>query len=290
MSGALPLPRGRVLRLDGAPVVMGIVNATPDSFYAASRAAEASRAVDAAASMIAAGAAVIDVGGESTRPGSAYIGADEETSRVVPVIEALRARWDVAISVDTRKASVAEAALDAGADIVNDVAALADDPGLAPLCAARGVPVILMHKKGVPASMQEAPWYDDCPIEVRAFLLAAAERALAAGIRADRIVLDPGIGFGKRLEDNLSLLSRLDELVASGYPVLVGLSRKSFIGALSGAEADGRLHGSLAAACAARSAGARLFRVHDVAETVQALTVFDAIARGLVRSLGISIW
>ena len=135
---------------------MGIVNATPDSFYAASRAAEASRAVDAAAAMIAAGAAVIDVGGESTRPGSAYVGADEEKARVVPVIEALRARWDVAISVDTRKASVAEAALDAGADIVNDVAALADDPGLAPLCAARGVPVILMHKKGIPASMQDA--------------------------------------------------------------------------------------------------------------------------------------
>ncbi len=284
MIASLPLPRGRRLALDGAAVVMGIVNATPDSFYAASRAAGVAAAVDAAAAMIAAGAAAIDVGGESTRPGAAYVGADEERDRVAPVVEALRARWDVAISVDTRKAAVAEAALDAGADMVNDVAALGDDPALAPLCAARGVPVILMHKKGIPESMQDAPWYDDCVAEVASFLYAAADRAKAAGISADRIVLDPGIGFGKRLEDNLALLSRLDELVASGYPVLVGLSRKSFIGALSGAGPEGRLPGSLAAACAARAVGAVIFRVHDVAETVQALTVFDAATAGRPRS------
>jgi len=276
----LPLPRGRSLDLGSRAVVMGIVNATPDSFYAASRLAGADAAIDAVSAMIEAGAAIIDVGGESTRPGSEYVGPAEEASRVVPVIEAIRSRWDVAISVDTRKASVAAAALDAGADIVNDVAALGDDPLLAPLCAARGVPVVLMHKKGIPASMQESPWYADCVAEVLEFLLSAASRAIEAGIAADRIVLDPGIGFGKRLGDNLALLSRLDEIAASGYPVLVGLSRKSFIGAISGAGPDNRLPGSIAAACLARARGACIFRVHDVAETVQALAVFDAALGG----------
>lgn len=264
---------------------MGIVNATPDSFYAPSRVSGAdarAAVVDTVAGMLEAGAAVIDVGGESTRPGSEYVSADEEASRVAPAIEAIRARWDVAVSVDTRKASVAAAALDAGADIVNDVAALYDDPALASLCGARGVPVVLMHKKGAPADMQDAPWYEDCVAEVLAFLLAAADRAIAAGVLADRIVIDPGIGFGKRLEDNLALLSRLDEMTSSGYPVLVGLSRKSFIGAISGYGPDGRLPGSLAAACAARAKGAVIFRVHDVAETVQALAVFDAARGGIV--------
>jgi len=280
-SRTLMLPRGRSLDLGGKALVMGIVNATPDSFYAASRVAGASAAVDAAASMIAAGAAVVDVGGESTRPGSEYVSPDEEAGRVVPVVEAIRSRWDVAISVDTRKASVAAASIAAGADIVNDVAALGDDPALAALCATSGVPVVLMHKKGVPASMQDSPWYVDCVAEVLEFLLAAASRAIAAGIPASRIVLDPGIGFGKRLQDNLALLVRLDEIAASGYPVLVGLSRKSFIGALTGAGPELRLPGSIAAACAARSRGAVIFRVHDVAETVQALAVFDAASAGL---------
>ncbi len=272
----LLLPGGRALALGGRAVVMGVVNVTPDSFYPGSRVGDAAAAVDVVSSMIAAGAAIIDVGGESTRPGAEYVGADAEAARVVPVIEAIRSRWDVAISVDTRKARVAEAALDAGADIVNDIAALGDDEALAPLCAARGVPVILMHKKGVPANMQAAPLYVDCVSEVRDFLVAAAKRAMAMGIAPDSIVIDPGIGFGKRLEDNLALLSRLDELAATGYPVLVGLSRKSFIGTITGAAPGQRLPGSLAAACAARSRGAVIFRVHDVAETVAALAVFDA--------------
>lgn len=275
-TSTLVLPRNRVLDLRGKAIVMGIVNATPDSFYAASRVAGAGAAVDVASSMISVGAAILDVGGESTRPGSEYVSPDEETARVVPVIEAIRKRWDVAISVDTRKASVAAAAIAVGADIVNDVAALADDPALAPLCAAKGVPVVLMHKKGVPANMQDSPWYVDCVADVLEFLSAAARRAIAAGIPADCIILDPGIGFGKRLEDNLALLVRLDEIVAAGYPVLVGVSRKSFIGGITGAGAEDRLSGSLAAACAARSRGASIFRVHDVAETVQALAVFDA--------------
>jgi dihydropteroate synthase len=272
----LSLPRGRSLELGGRAVVMGIVNATPDSFYEGSRAMDVSVAVDTVAAMVGAGALIIDVGGESTRPGASYVGADEESGRVLPVIEAVRARWDVAVSVDTRKAAVAAAALDAGADIVNDISALYDDPALAPLCAARGVPVVLMHKKGVPADMQDSPWYDDCVAEVRQFLLDAAGKAIAAGIQPRQILLDPGIGFGKRLADNLALLSRLDELAEAGYPVLVGLSRKSFIGALTGADTAGRLAGSLASACAARARGAVIFRVHDVAETVAALAVFDA--------------
>ncbi|PKL07970.1 MAG: dihydropteroate synthase [Spirochaetae bacterium HGW-Spirochaetae-7] len=255
---------------------MGVVNVTPDSFWADSRVGDSAAAIDVVSAMVAAGAAIIDVGGESTRPGAGYVGAEEEAARVVPVIEAIRSRWGVAISVDTRKASVAAAALDAGADIVNDIAALGDDEALGLLCAARGVPVVLMHKRGIPANMQAAPEYADCVAEVRDFLVAAAGRAIAMGIAPDRIVIDPGIGFGKRLEDNIALLSRLDELAATGYPVLVGLSRKSFIGMITGAAPADRLPGSLAAACAARSRGAVIFRVHDVAETVAALAVFDA--------------
>ncbi|MBN2874419.1 MAG: dihydropteroate synthase [Spirochaetales bacterium] len=259
---------------------MGVINTTPDSFYPHSRVADVAAAIDAVAAMLTAGGAIVDVGGESTRPGSGYVGADEEAARVVPVVEAIRSRWDAPISVDTRKASVARAAIDAGADMVNDVSALYDDPDLAPLCAERGVPVVLMHKKGVPANMQDAPWYDNCVGEVREFLVAAAERAIRAGIAPDSIVVDPGIGFGKRLDDNLALLARLDELSSGPWPVLVGLSRKSFIGAITGLAAEERLPGSLAAACAARARGAVIFRVHDVAETVAALAVFDAAFRG----------
>jgi len=258
---------------------MGVINATPDSFYAGSR-ASGDALVDAAAAMVAAGASIIDVGGESTRPGAHYVGLDEELARVIPSMAAIRSRWDIALSVDTRKAEVARQALDAGADIVNDVSALEDDPAMAQLCAARGVPVILMHKKGIPATMQDKPYYGDCATEVFHWLLSAAGKAIAAGISADRIILDPGIGFGKRLEDNLNILNRLDELCSSGYPVLVGLSRKAFVGAITGRDAAGRLSGSLAAACMARQKGAAVFRVHDVAETVDALRVCDAILSG----------
>jgi len=277
----LRLPRGRTLALGGRAVVMGIVNATPDSFYACSRVLDVPGAVDAVAAMVLAGAGIIDVGGESTKPGAAYVTADEELDRVVPVIEALRARWDIPLSVDTRKASVAAAALDCGADMINDVAALGDDPLLAPLCARYGVPVVLMHKKGIPASMQTAPYYDDCVAEVRAFLVKAAASAALAGIDPAQIVLDPGIGFGKRLQDNLALLAALDTLIDTGYPVLVGLSRKAFIGTITGKQPEGRLAGSLGAACAARAHGATIFRVHDVAQTVEALAVFDAANAGM---------
>jgi len=265
--------------------VMAVVNATPDSFYAPSRARAVLAARDAALRAAADGAAVIDLGGESTRPGSDYVGLEEELERVIPAIEAIRKESGVPISVDTRKAAVARAALAAGADIVNDVSALLHEPEIAAVAAAAGAPVILMHMKGDPKTMQAAPSYEDCPREVAAFLLAAAARAEAAGIPRDRVVLDPGIGFGKRLEDNLALLSRLDELADLGYPVLVGLSRKSFVGALTGRPPEGRLAGSLGAACAAFAKGARVFRVHDAAETRDALALFAAATRGRAADL-----
>jgi dihydropteroate synthase len=276
MQASLALPGGRFLPLDGRALVMGIVNVTPDSFFPGSRRPGMIEARDAALAMAAAGAAIVDIGGESTRPGSDYVGVDEELERVVPVVEAIRLESDLAISIDTRKSAVASAALDAGADIVNDISALANDPEMAALVASRGACVVLMHMLGEPKTMQVAPVYVDCPSEVRAFLLEAAARARAAGIARDKIVLDPGIGFGKRLEDNLAILSRLDELVEAGYPVLVGLSRKAFLGAVTGRQVEGRLSASLGAACAAFAEGARIFRVHDVAETVDALAAFAA--------------
>jgi len=284
MTRAMPLPRGRSLRLDSGPLVMGVVNVTPDSFYPLSRSRGAGEAVEAALAMEAAGAAIIDIGGESTRPGSDYVGEEEELERVVPAVAAIRARSGLPISVDTRKAAVARAALEAGADIVNDVSALRHDPAMAALAAEARAAVVLMHMRGTPKSMQEAPVYADCPAEVRAFLAEAASAAIASGIQPGRILVDPGIGFGKTLEDNLALLSRLELIVGLGYPVVVGLSRKSFVGALVGKGAEGRLAGSLGAACAAYLGGGLVFRTHDVAETVDALAVFAGI---LVASRGV---
>jgi dihydropteroate synthase len=254
---------------------MGIINLTPDSFYPASRRTGLSAAVDTALAMEAEGASILDLGGESTRPGSDYVGEEEELERVLPALGAIRARSSLPISVDTRKASVARAALEAGADIVNDVSALMHDPGMAALAAASGAAVVLMHMRGSPKTMQEAPRYVDCAAEVRDFLAERAEAALAAGIAPERILLDPGIGFGKSLRDNLDLLSRLHMVAELGYPVVVGLSRKAMIGALTSRE--DRLAGSLGGACAALAAGASVFRVHDVAQTVDALAVFAAI-------------
>jgi len=280
LSRAMALPHGRSLRLDGAVLVMGIVNATPDSFYPGSRRSGALEAAEAALAMEAAGAALVDLGGESTRPGSEPVSLEEELERVIPAIEAIRARSSLPLSVDTRKAAVARASLEAGADIVNDVSALRDEPRMAEVVAQAGAGLVLMHMRGSPKSMQEAPWYSDCAAEVRDFLSAAAASAVAAGVDPGRIMVDPGIGFGKRLEDNLGLLSRLGLIAALGYPVVVGLSRKAFVGTLVGKGVEGRLAGSLGAACAALLGGASILRVHDVAETVDALAVFDAARRG----------
>ncbi len=227
-----PSSRPFLLRMDSGPLVMGIVNVTPDSFYPGSRRAGAAEAAEAALAMEADGAAIVDLGGESTRPGSDYVGEAEELERMVPTVAAIRARSDVPVSVDTRKAAVARAAIEAGADMINDVSALGHDPGMASVAAEKGVPVVLMHMKGEPKTMQEAPVYADCVAEVRDFLFGAAARAIASGIDRGRIILDPGIGFGKRLEDNLGLLrparrAGRARLPLGRGPLAQGLPRRS---------------------------------------------------------------
>ena len=275
----LSLPGSRSLALGGAPAVMGIVNVTPDSFFGASRALDPAAAAERGLACLAEGAAIVDFGAESTRPGSAPVSPEEELRRLIPAIREFRRRSDAVLSVDTRRALVARAALAEGADIVNDVGALGD-PGMAAAVAEAGAAVVLMHMRGEPATMQEAPAYADCAAEVRDFLAGRVRLALDAGVAPERIVLDPGIGFGKTLAHNLDLLDRLYLLAETGYPVLAGLSRKRFVGELTGKPAEGRLAGSLGAACAAWLRGADIFRVHDVAATVDALAVFAASCGG----------
>jgi len=257
------------------PRVMGIVNVTPDSFSAAGRSPDPARAIDHARRLLADGAAIVDVGGESTRPGAADVSEADELARVLPVVEALAADGAV-VSIDTRKPAVMRAAIAAGAAMVNDVAALGA-PGAIEACAAAGVGVCLMHMQGAPATMQQAPDYADVVADVRAFLVARARACEAGGIAADRIVLDPGFGFGKTLAHNLALLRGLGSLAAAGYPVLAGLSRKSMLGAVTGRPVDERLAASVAAALAAVARGAAIVRVHDVRETVDALAVWHAV-------------
>jgi dihydropteroate synthase len=257
--------------------VMGIVNVTPDSFSDGGRYLDAGTAVDHGVELVRDGASILDVGGESTRPGAEPVGEAEEMHRVVPVIQQLRARLpEVRVSIDTCKASVARAALDAGADLVNDVTALRGDPEMAPLVAERGVEVCLMHMLGQPRTMQDDPRYDEVVGDVARFLVQRIEFAVAHGVAEERILLDPGIGFGKTLEHNLELLSRLDEIVALGRPVLVGTSRKSFLGRLTGREVDDRLAGTIATNVMAYERGARIFRVHEVAPVLDALKVAAA--------------
>ncbi|MCW2959500.1 MAG: dihydropteroate synthase [Solirubrobacterales bacterium] len=261
--------------------LMGIVNVTPDSFSDGGLWLDAPAAIAHGVALAAEGAAILDVGGESTRPGAAPVPAAEEITRIVPVIAGLRdAGVGAVLSVDTVKASVAAAALDAGATYVNDVTALRGDPDLAALVAARGAHCCLMHMQGEPRTMQDAPRYADVVDEVRAFLEERVAFAVAQGIAEDRIQLDPGIGFGKTLEHNLQLLARIDELVALGFPVVVGASRKGFLGRLTGRErpAD-RVAGTVAANVLAFARGARVFRVHDVAPARDALLVAAATLR-----------
>lgn len=256
------------------PIVMGIVNVTPDSFSDGGRWLDPNAAVAHGLQLAADGAGILDVGGESTRPGAAAVSAEEERRRVVPVVEGLTAAG-ARVSVDTMKAVVAEAALDAGATLVNDVAALRD-PDMAALVADRGCDVCLVHMRGEPRTMQDDPHYDDVVDDVRAFLTERVDVALAAGVARERIVLDPGIGFGKTVDHNLELLDRLDELVALGFPVLVGTSRKSFLGRIAGRDTDDRLPGTIATNVLALARGASIFRVHDVAPVRDALAVAAA--------------
>jgi dihydropteroate synthase len=270
--------RQGVLPTSERPVVMGVLNVTPDSFSDGGRYLDVGAAVEAGLRMVAEGAEVVDVGGESTRPGAEPVPEDVELARVVPVVRAL-AGDGLCVSIDTVKARVAAAAVEAGAAIVNDVSSGLLDPDMPTVVASLQVPYVLTHLQGTPRTMQDDPRYDDVVTEVVDHLAARIEVLVAAGVQADRIVVDPGIGFGKRLEHNLALLARLDRLVTLGRPVLVGVSRKRFIGALTGVvEPTERLPGSLAAASLAVANGARIVRAHDVAETVQAVTVAWAIA------------
>lgn len=267
------------LRSRTAPAVMAILNVTPDSFSDGGVHFDRAAAVEAALRMESDGAAVIDVGGESTRPGSDEVPAEVELDRVVPVIEEIRRRSDVPISIDTRKASVAAAAISAGAGIINDVSALRHDPEMCRLAAKYDVPVILMHMRGEPRTMQHAPRYADLVADVARELTVWRDEAIAAGIDRSRILVDPGIGFGKTFEHNLELLARCDELTAIA-PLVIGASRKAFIGHLTGrTTASERIAGSLAAVAAAHRARAALVRVHDVRETVDFLNVLQAIER-----------
>ncbi len=266
---------GRVLDLT-APVVMGILNVTPDSFSDGGRFAAPGAALLHAGEMVAAGAAIIDVGGESTRPDAPAVGLQEELDRVIPVIEALCGRLDVLISIDTMKPEVMRAAVDAGAGMVNDVLAL-QAPGAIEAVAAAGAAVCLMHMQGTPRTMQLHPHYEDVVGEVRHFLLQRASACEAAGIARGRIVLDPGFGFGKTVAHNLELLARFEDLAATGYPLLAGLSRKSMLGKLLDRAVDQRLPGSLALATLAVAGGARIIRSHDVGATVDAVRVAAAV-------------
>ena len=255
---------------------MGIVNVTPDSFSDGGLYLDADAAIAHGRKLAAGGADVLDVGGESTRPGAAEVTEAEELRRTEPVVSALVDSGHE-VSIDTSKAAVAVAALDAGARIVNDVTALRADPEIASLCAERKCDVVLMHMLGTPRTMQDDPRYDDVVDDVKAFLSERVESATTAGVAEHRIWIDPGIGFGKTLEHNLELLRRLGELRSLGRPIIVGTSRKRFLGAITGREADERIGGSVASNVLALANGADAFRVHDVAEVKQALDVAEAL-------------
>lgn len=270
----------RTLKLD-APKIMAVVNVTPDSFSDGGRPGSAQHAVEFALQAVAQGADMLDIGGESTRPDAEPVSVDEELARVIPVIEALAARVDVPISIDTSKPEVMRAAVAAGAAFINDVFALRRE-GALQAAAELGVPVCLMHMLGSPQTMQQDPHYDDVQVQVRQFLTERIFACEMSGIAKKNIVIDPGFGFGKRLEDNLALLANLEYFIQLGVPVLAGLSRKSMIGLITGRALDQRVIGSAAAALIAVQNGARIIRVHDVAETKDALAVLAAV-QGAVR-------
>jgi len=258
------------------PKLMGVVNVTPDSFSDGGLYLDPEAAISHGEDLARAGAAILDVGGESTRPGAEAVALEEELRRVAPVVAGL-AGGEAAISVDTSKAAVAEAALDGGAAIVNDVTALRGDPEMAALCADREATVVLMHMLGSPRTMQENPVYDDVVEDVKVFLAERMTTAIAAGVAEERIWLDPGIGFGKTAEHNLELLRRLGELRELGRPLVIGTSRKSFIGKVDGSDASTRLGGTIASSVLAAAEGAEVLRVHDVTELGQAIVVASAI-------------
>ncbi|WP_319561496.1 dihydropteroate synthase [Marispirochaeta sp.] len=260
-----------------SPLIMGIINCTPDSFYPSSRASIMADASRKARQLIEEGAHILDLGGESSRPGAEYVDKDEELRRVIPIVEEIRKKSEIPISIDTRKAAVAVAAFEAGADIINDISALQDDEKMAETVASYGGSIVLMHKRGSPKDMQLKPHYENVIEEVKAELQQAVDTALQAGIDRSKIILDPGIGFGKRHEDNLSLLRDIEQLAALQFPVLIGHSRKSFLEKITGRVVDERIHASIAVGVLAHLKGAAILRVHDVAATLDAVMVVRAI-------------
>lgn len=274
--------RDRVLPLGARPLVMGILNVTPDSFSDGGRHPDAEAAVRHGVEMAEAGADVIDVGGESTRPGAHPVSMEDESARVIPVIRGLMRVFSgspaaPAISVDTRKAGVARLALEAGAHIINDVTALEGEPGMVAVAREYGAGVVLMHMRGEPATMQQNPRYGDVVAEVAGYLARRVAALTAAGLKAETLALDPGLGFGKTMEHNIKLIAGLQALVAAGHPVVIGLSRKSFISQITGRTMAQRLAGSLAGAVWSAGQGAHVWRVHDVAESVDAARVVGAL-------------
>jgi dihydropteroate synthase len=268
----------RVLDFTRKTYVMGILNTTPDSFYPESR-ITAKEAVRAAEKMIRAGVDIIDVGGESSRPGSDPVPLEEEVKRVIPVVQSIRGESDVMISVDTRKKEVAERALDAGADIINDISGLRHNEELARMLAKRRVPIVLMHMRGAPKTMQKSPYYKNTISEIIRELTPSVTHALGAGISPDMIIVDPGIGFGKRIQDNLRIIKELASLKSLSFPILVGLSRKAFIGEILDKPVEKRLIGTITANTLAVINGANIIRVHDVGDAVEMVKIIDSVRR-----------
>ncbi|MFY0665785.1 MAG: dihydropteroate synthase [Natronospirillum sp.] len=271
--------KGRILDLS-RPRVMGVVNVTPDSFSDGGRFFKPDAARAQVLSMLDAGVDIIDVGGESTRPGATPVSVQQELDRVLPVVELVRRESDVWISVDTSTPQVMQASAEAGADLINDVRALTRDGALS-MAAQLDMPVCLMHMQGRPVDMQNNPQYDDVVAQVLGYLRERSQAALGAGVRSANVLLDPGFGFGKTLAHNLALLRALPQLSELGYPVLVGMSRKSMLGEITGQPVEHRQAASVAAALLAAQRGAHIIRVHDVAETVDALMVLHAVEKGL---------
>lgn len=268
--------RGLSLSFSRIPLIMGIVNVTPDSFSDGGKYFDKEKAVDKALHLIEEGADIIDIGGESTRPGSDYVAAEDELQRILPVIEAVAGKSPVPVSIDTRKASVAEAALENGCHMVNDISGCRDEVMVEVLCK-YNCPVVIMHMRGEPKTMQKSPRYDNVVNEVKRFLSDRAKEVITAGVSAEKIIIDPGIGFGKRFRDNLEILAHVEDFRALGYPVLIGASRKSFLGELLNARVDDRLYGGLAVAAKCYFAGVEIIRAHDVLATREMLRALDAL-------------
>lgn len=261
------------MNMPAFPAVMGILNCTPDSFYSQSRVDQENQGWEQARIMIDEGAHILDIGGESSRPGAEYVSAQEELDRVMPLIQAVRKNSDIPISLDTRKSQVAQEAIKEGIEFINDISALQDDPRLANLAADHDLGLILMHKQGMPGTMQENPQYSNVVAEIKDQLLLAVETAMERGVKKDQIILDPGIGFGKTQDHNRQILRSIPEMGDWGFPLLIGLSRKSYIGNILDQPPQERLYGTLAADCFALIQGAQIVRVHDVKAHVHALKV-----------------